>query len=195
MLHELSLPRPGDLTSMPLRAIVAYSVRCARRVQPLFRFTADMADFARHEAAVERAIALAERFCIGDESESGTLAAAPAAAASAAAACVAARGAIAKAVTAAACVAGRAAAARGAPARAAAAAAARAAAAADAPAATAAAIDFETLLNLYPRGWFGRRVANRPVDPTEDGPLGPLWPPPVALPAQRGTIVLAAAFG
>jgi hypothetical protein len=183
MGQTLSLPRPDDLKAMPLRAIVAFAVRCARRAQPSFRLVTDIADFVQHEAAVEQAISLAERFCVGDESESYTLAAAADAAAYAgdavayAATDAAARAfAVTRAFAAAssAAAAARAAAARGAVARAAA-----ADAAAD-DATAAAARDFQTLVKLFPRGWFGREAANGPIDPSEDGPFGPLWPPPAA---------------
>jgi hypothetical protein len=201
MREKLSLPRPNDLMELPLRAIVAYAVRCARRAQPLFCHVSDIADFAQHEAAVERAISLAERFCFGNEIESRTLAAAAdeaayAADAAAFTATVAAYAVIAadgkalarvavatKAAAAASAVAyaARAAAARGATARAAAADAAHAAAA-DASDAAAAVRDFEALLDLYSGGWSGLGATNNVIDPTEHGPLGALWPPPTRFP-------------
>ena len=51
---------------MPLLAFVAYSARCARRLQPLFGCLRNTADFAEHEAAIEAAISLAEKFCRGE---------------------------------------------------------------------------------------------------------------------------------
>jgi hypothetical protein len=70
---KLLPPRRDDLTRMPLPAIATHAAWCTRRGQPLFRLVTDIADFARREAAVERAISLAERFCVGDESESRTI--------------------------------------------------------------------------------------------------------------------------
>jgi hypothetical protein len=181
MPERRSLPRPDDLKKMPLRAIVAYAARCARRVQPLFRLvTEDIAGFTQYEAAVDRALSLAERFCVGDESEYHTLAAAADAAATAAdevAACAPAR------AFAAAANAARAAANAAKAAVRATAAADHAYAAATTTADHAAARDFEALLTLYSRGWFGRE--NR-IDPTEHGPLGSLWPRPTLTPTAAG---------
>ena len=67
MPDEPSLPTEDDLKKLPLLAIVAYTVRCARRFQPLYRLASGIADFAKHEAAVERAISVAEQFCHGHD--------------------------------------------------------------------------------------------------------------------------------
>src|SRR4051812_12816304 len=54
-----------ELKRLPLRAIVAYAARCARRVRPLYRLPDDVHDRERDEAAVSRAITLAEEFADG----------------------------------------------------------------------------------------------------------------------------------
>jgi hypothetical protein len=51
-----------DLEKLPLRAIVAFAARCARRVQPLFR-----SGEKNELRAVEAAIACAERCARGEE--------------------------------------------------------------------------------------------------------------------------------
>jgi hypothetical protein len=60
MPDQRSLPTEDDLKRPPLRAIVAYAVRCARRAQPLFARAGEMPDITNHEAALELAISLAE---------------------------------------------------------------------------------------------------------------------------------------
>lgn len=62
-----TLPTSDDLKKLPLRAIVAYAVRCARRVQPMFRLANAMPDFLKQDWAVERAISVAERFCLDND--------------------------------------------------------------------------------------------------------------------------------
>ena len=62
MSDQPSLPTEDDLKKLPLLAIVAYAVRCARRAQPVLD---TIPSFAMHGAAVEQAISLAERFCVG----------------------------------------------------------------------------------------------------------------------------------
>lgn len=57
-------PTKEDLEKLPHRAIVAYSARCARRVQPLFDWKKDR---LKHFLAVDRAIESAESFAAGDE--------------------------------------------------------------------------------------------------------------------------------
>lgn len=57
-----TLPTPANLRLLPQRAIVAYAARCARRVQPLYKLRSDVANREFLVAAVDRAIAVAERF-------------------------------------------------------------------------------------------------------------------------------------
>lgn len=58
------LPTQEDLEKLPLRAIVAYAVRCARRVQPLFqRLAARRRELKEYARDVEQAISLAEGWC------------------------------------------------------------------------------------------------------------------------------------
>jgi hypothetical protein len=166
---------------------VAYAARCARRVQPLFRLDPCIPQCAEHEAAVERAISVAERFCLFRDiyTSAATLptAAATYATATAANAYDSAAAAYAAAATAAAAAAPDAAAAYAAAdaydsaaaayaAGAFTASAAYAGHAASAAASAAAYADFHALLQLklgaYPE-------LGQPIDPTENGPLGPLW--------------------
>lgn len=67
MSDALSLPTADDLKKLPLGAIVAYAARCARRVQPLYGCAAGLGDLRKHEAAVEGAISLAEAFCLSHD--------------------------------------------------------------------------------------------------------------------------------
>src|SRR5271165_3614102 len=184
-----------QLAKLPLRAIVAFAVRCARRVQPLGRVLTEY-----RQVEVDDAIAIAEGFARGGKADRAARAvdAARAAAAKAAAdsdwvdaddaeAAAAWADATVRAVDAAACAARAANAARAADIAAADAAAARAAAAADAAEDTARAAwdtgraasrtaargDLHQLLALE----LGRPgTLGKPIDPAEDGPLGPLWP-------------------
>ncbi len=56
-MEKIGLPCEEDLRALSLRAIVAYAVRCAERVQPLFK-----SDSEKHIAAVAEAIAVAQGF-------------------------------------------------------------------------------------------------------------------------------------
>jgi hypothetical protein len=56
---------PEDLKKLPLRAIVALSARCARRVERLSRLPDDHAEKERCRSAVASAIGLAEDFAKG----------------------------------------------------------------------------------------------------------------------------------
>ena len=181
------LPTRDDLKQLPLGAIVAYAVRCARRVQPLYGRAAGIAELPKHEAAVEGAISLAENFCLSHDVSAAAYDAAYAArdAADAADAKDAARAAAAAARAAAYAFdvpksavydrpvyASRVAAEAVDAAEAAARAADHAFDGARAVEAAARA-DFDRLLKLnqgtYPK-------LGQPIDPTENGPLGPLWP-------------------
>jgi len=169
------------LAQLPRRAVVAFAARCTRRVQPLTHFIPQ-----QDRDAIDRAIASAEAFAKGTAAD---WAAHRAAAADARAAAVAVVAAAVDAARATAADAARAAAVAAAvaddaawadaawadaDARAAVAWAADAAASA-ARAATRAATsrDLERLiaLNLGQPGTLGA-----PIDPSEAGPLGPLWP-------------------
>ncbi|NQT14971.1 MAG: hypothetical protein HQ582_19605 [Planctomycetes bacterium] len=122
-------PTEDDLKRLPLRSIVAYAVRCARRVRPLH-----YSDNPEHVQAVDSAIEIAEQFATGG----------------AAVAVV------------------RAAAAR-----------APAAYAADACATAivqASVRDFERLLALTKERGQSSAELGDPVDVSETGPLGSLWP-------------------
>jgi len=187
MPNRPKLPTEDDLKRMPLGAIVAYAVRCARRVQPLYGCPAHVAELPKHEAAIEWAISLAEKFCLSHEVKDAAYGAAYHAmdAADSAAAKAAAKAAAA-AVRAAAYAfdlpksavydqplyASRVAAEAVEGAKAAARAAGHAAGGAGAFEAAAQA-DFARLLQLktgsYPK-------LGQPIDPTKNGPLGPLWP-------------------
>lgn len=181
------LPTQNDLEKLPLGAIVAYAVRCARRVQPLYGRAAGIAELAKHEAAVGWAISLAEDFCLSHVVNAAAYDAAYVARTSVEAvdARDAARAAAAAARAAAyafdvprsavydrAVYASRVAAEAVDGAKAAARAADHASDGARVVEAAARA-DFDRLLELnqgtYPK-------LGQPIDPTENGPLGPLWP-------------------
>jgi hypothetical protein len=59
-----------DLRKLPLRAIVAFAVRCARRVEPLSELPADHPQRAARREAIENAIRLAEEVSGGSPSGS-----------------------------------------------------------------------------------------------------------------------------
>jgi hypothetical protein len=174
------LPSVEELKQLPLRAIVAYATRCARRVVPLFEF-AELKP--RHKKDLKYAILVAEEFARGetnaefsDSVRSDALSAAVHYADLSAAvnAARAAADAAYAAVNAARADAAYAAYAARAAADAAYAAVYTTAARAAADAAYAAVYtDFKSLINLrlgrYPE-------LGEPIDPSEKGPLGPLWP-------------------
>jgi len=187
MPDKPSLPTKDDLKKLPLGAIVAYAVRCARRVQPLYGRVAGMAELRKHEAAVEWAISLAENFCLRHDVSAPAYAAAYAAkdAAEDAEARDAARAAAAAARAAAYAFdvpksavydqpvyASRVAAEAVDAAEAAARAADHASGGASALEAAARA-DFDRLSNLNQGTYPG---LGQPIDATKHGPLGPLWP-------------------
>jgi hypothetical protein len=183
-----------DLGQLPLRAIVAFATRCARRARLLYRLSAGEPGAAEYESAVDRAIELAESLAT-DRPGDGTAFASNVANFASNVANRAGTDAPDRAATAAAFAAGdaafaaaaaagpsivdaRRAARAGADAADKCAAAGRAAAragvdAADRYAARAADDDYGKLLRLnlgkYPD-------LGQPVDPSESGPLGPLWP-------------------
>ena len=57
----------SDLKMLPLRALLAYATRCARRVQPLYAIDPSHADAAECIAAIDTAIGLAEAFAAGQK--------------------------------------------------------------------------------------------------------------------------------
>ena len=190
------LPTKEELRALPRRAIVAYAARCARRVQPLYR-----SRDKRRVQAVDDAIALAEWFAkgepliVGEASEGGlpdVMYGAGAAFAAAFAAARAARAAFADPAAAAADASKGAAAAAdaaiyllGDDALAnAAAAAARAADAARGLLVVAARADYERLRSICRQAL---PELGDPIDPGENGPMGPLWPqgPPEGWPAAE----------
>ncbi len=187
MPNALALPTTDDLQKLPLGAIVTYAARCARRVQPLYDCPADTPELERHKADVEWAISLAETFCLSHEVSAAAYAAAYAArdATAAVEAQDAARAASAAARAAAyafdipksavydhSVYASRVAVEAADAAQAAARAAGHAADGTGAAQAAARA-DFDRLLTLNP-GTYPK--LGDPIDPTENGPLGMLWP-------------------
>jgi hypothetical protein len=60
------LPRETDLKRLPLRAIVAYAVRCARRVLPLYTQLRDAPDYERYIGVISRVLTTAEEFCASE---------------------------------------------------------------------------------------------------------------------------------
>jgi hypothetical protein len=187
MSEQPSLPTEDDLKKLPLLAIVAYAVRCARRARPMLD---TIPNFAAHGTAVEQAISLAERFCAGKELNDAPDAAERAADAAGRAAAVAhsfaggsavalAAGAAQAAVQAAAAVedfwvqpdaADRVV---------------RAATYAAGRASRAVAADHGAVVSAAARGDYDRLFSlnlgtypdlGQPIDPTENGPLGAIWP-------------------
>jgi hypothetical protein len=55
-----------DLQKLPLRALVAYAARAARRVQPIYDRATQIPDFSEKKVAVDSAISVAEGFCAGN---------------------------------------------------------------------------------------------------------------------------------
>ena len=175
MSDHPTLPTEDDLEQLPLRGIVAYAARCARRVQPRFRLAKAIPDFSRHQAAVADAISLAEQFCLREDVN-----AAVAAGAADTAAYDAADAQIQAAADVAACAAAACEAANtdedAAPAYDAACAASYAASASGEQVdafAEAAYADYDRLLELDLAGW---PELGPPIDPSDKGPLGSLWP-------------------
>lgn len=73
-----------DLALMTLRANVAFAVRCAQRVRPCFELPADLPRRREHMAAVDAAIRVATAYCLGQPLEAGRTATATRAAMAAA---------------------------------------------------------------------------------------------------------------
>jgi hypothetical protein len=71
----------NDLGQLPLRANVAFAVRCAQRIRPCFRLPAGSPRRHEQTAAVDRAIRAAAAFCLGLPAEAGEAAASARAAA------------------------------------------------------------------------------------------------------------------
>ena len=63
---QTAFPSLSELTQLPLRALVAYAARSARRVQPFFTLPDDHPEKQTHIAAVEQAIQAAEGFARGN---------------------------------------------------------------------------------------------------------------------------------
>jgi hypothetical protein len=61
----------GDLGSLTLRGNVAFAVRCARRIRPMFRLPADAAAHDARVAAVDAALQVAEDYVRGEEVSAG----------------------------------------------------------------------------------------------------------------------------
>src|SRR5262249_33239853 len=67
-LWELMLafrPGMGELPQLPLRALVAYAARSARRVQRFYTLPDDHSNKQENTGALERAIGIAEEFAKG----------------------------------------------------------------------------------------------------------------------------------
>ena len=157
------------LAKLPHHAVVAFAARCARRVQPLTHILPQ-----RDRDTIDRALASAEAFAKGADAARADAARADARAADARAAAARAADAWTAARAAAAAAADAAAAAADDWAAHTAAAAAWAdAAAARADARAAAASDLDRLIALNPGA---PDALGAPIDPSEAGPLGPLWP-------------------
>lgn len=175
MSDTTRLPTEEDLEQLSLRGIVAFAARCAKRVQPRYGLAKSIAGFAEHQQALSTAISMAEQFCQVPDINVLT-----AAAGADTAAYDAADAKIDIASSAAACAAAACEAANtaedAAPAFDAACAATYAASASGEHAdvfTEAACNDFERLLEADDGIW---PDLGDPIDPSEKGPLGPLWP-------------------
>jgi mannitol/fructose-specific phosphotransferase system IIA component (Ntr-type) len=180
-------PSQDELKQLPLRALVALAARCARRVQPFFTLPDDHPEKQRYVAAVERAIRTAEEFARGIPVAAPDAAraasnyrgfAATAASAAAWAAEVASKASDAEAASDAVQAVGCASGAAWDAARAVWDAARAAGNATDAYHAwfTAAAASRSDLSQLRGLGLGRFSELGEPLDPSADGPLGPLWP-------------------
>ena len=156
------------LAQLPHHAVVAFAARCARRVQPLTHILPQ-----QDRDTIDRALASAEAFAKGAAAARADAARADARAAAARAAAARAADAWTAARAAADAAAAAAAAADDWAAHTAAAAAWADAAAARAAARAAAASDLDRLIVLNPGA---PDALGAPIDPSEAGPLGPLWP-------------------
>lgn len=72
MPDERSLPTKEDLKKLPLRAILAYALRCARRLQLLYLLKWTGPRHEQHRAAIEAVLTLCEQFCRGELIEDDT---------------------------------------------------------------------------------------------------------------------------
>lgn len=63
-----------ELRRLPLRALVAFAARCARRMQPLFDLPEDRPDRIHHLKVIDYAIEVAERFAAADRTVSSACA-------------------------------------------------------------------------------------------------------------------------
>ncbi|MGD0042206.1 MAG: S8 family serine peptidase, partial [Isosphaeraceae bacterium] len=61
----MSIPNEEDLKRLPLRAIVAFAARCARRVRPLYRIPDSSPDREVHERSIDHAIEITESVARG----------------------------------------------------------------------------------------------------------------------------------
>ena len=68
MPDETRVPTEKDIAELPRWAQVAFAIRCAKRVQPLFRATYPDV-LAKYGAAVDQAIQMAERLLRGDKAD------------------------------------------------------------------------------------------------------------------------------
>jgi hypothetical protein len=67
MNYMAELPTKEYLKQLPLKAIVAYAVRNARRVQPLYQRASVIEDHQKHSQSIDKALTVAERWAKGDE--------------------------------------------------------------------------------------------------------------------------------
>jgi hypothetical protein len=178
----VELPTNAELRKLPIPAIVAYAVRCARRVQPLYSL-ARSTNVERYQGALENALGVGERFCQGHP----VSAEAPSALRSVKRAMIRDHEAAHDvAVAVAACVEAAIAGASDdvedtvacsdSTASYAAAAVLNAAAGDAATIYTAAMEDYTHLRDMYRRTWRGGRRRTETIDPSAEGPLGPYWP-------------------
>ena len=65
MSQRAILPSADDLKVLRSPGVVAYSVRCARRVLPLYSQATGIPCYRKHKRAIEEVLTLAEQYCRG----------------------------------------------------------------------------------------------------------------------------------
>lgn len=68
--NPINLPTEDDLKKLPLRALVAFAARCARRVQSIFILPSNNPNIERDHMAIANAILAAEEYARGKEVKS-----------------------------------------------------------------------------------------------------------------------------
>jgi hypothetical protein len=67
---QITLPSEKEIKNLPLRGIVAYAFRCVARVYPIFLLTSDHPYAQEHEESLNHAIQIVSSYAKGEEVES-----------------------------------------------------------------------------------------------------------------------------